>query len=898
MRQLKSQCKSKIQGRLRCLLLGMAWSALGITQFGSATTVDLQFSDGSVAAKPVYEGDYFLNAKGQQVKVYRKQGVFVMPVQSAKSRSGQQQSQRVLNTYVERFSNLTMVRRHNLPGAQVLRLKQPQVRQASDEVNAGALASFMPNMMPVFTTEHGFGDLMLLPKVTVDISLDSNAPELLAQLERRFKLKTTKRLALTGQVYSMEMTGGLGDPAALFATVRAIGAENGVNWAEPQFFMKAQKAQFVPNDNLYSQQWNLNNLGFRGSRCDADCDALNAWQLDNGAGAATGAGSVIAIIDDGVQLDHPEFVGRIVMLPGIDMDFVDDTNTACGDDGNAGQDANPSPSPVVGCVIAGDAIDPDNHGTAVAGIAAAGQGNGGVVGTAFNASILPIRAISEYEVAAVGSDALCDRLGESVELAAQHADVINLSWTLPFECSALTQAIERTTRGEVTVGTGSLRSGGSPVVAASGNSGSGWVRVSADVSAGEHAYEWRYLRTEDLNPLNPFGVENPPLIDETVWIDDIQWPGGAVEDFESLSNFSNTPFTTEWVLNQCNDICAAEGNLGLEPVWGINTNPDINYARSGSRAASLLASDSDCGNSYLHTLRDDTAGEISFWVWVSANTQDGFDRFEFLIDGEEVTSYGDLAAFGFVDNQVGYPASLSDNSTSNEQGVIAVGASTSGDLSGNSNAGLSAEYRAPYSQFGPELDVVAPSNDQHLGITTTDRFSSGANDNLGFNTSASTGELSDRRYTQNFGGTSAAAPVVSGIAAAMIASNGTLSAQDIKNMIQNTAEQIGNEPYVDDRNDQFGHGRVNMFMALQAARGQSITQPAASCAAQSFDYNVAEDRILPQFAPQAAAGFCPAQGPIPVVIVPEPEPEPEPEDDGICFPVVTAGRDSVAVICL
>ena len=145
----------------------------------------------------------------------------------------------------------------------------------------------------------------------------------------------------------------------------------------------------------------------------------------------------------------------------------------------------------------------------------------------------------------------------------------------------------------------------------------------------------------------------------------------------------------------------------------------VNYARTGTKSASINVAnaglESDCGNSYLHILRDGPAGDMSFWVWVSAETgsdQQFFDKFEFLIDGEEVISYGDLDGFGSVENAVGYPANLSDSGSSSEEGVIAVGASTSGDLSGETAANMTAEYRAPYSQYGPTLDIVAPSGDQ------------------------------------------------------------------------------------------------------------------------------------------------------------------------------------------
>jgi len=234
----------------------------------------------------------------------------------------------------------------------------------------------------------------------------------------------------------------------------------------------------------------------------------------------------------------------------------------------------------------------------------------------------------------------------------------------------------------------------------------------------------------------------------------------------------------------------------------------------------------------------------------------------------EVLSYGDLASFGFVDNAVAYPAS-SGNRISMPTGVIAVGASKSGDLSGVTSAALSSEERASYSQYGPTLDLVAPSSDQHLGITTTDR--TGAD---GY----TTGD-----YTSGFGGTSAAAPVVSGVAAAMLAVNPALTAAQVKSMLRASADAIGRVPYVAGRNDFHGYGRVNMYGALLLAQGSSLSSQSPSCSADAFDYSVASDLLLPRYRPQPTE-FCPAIGPLPQI-------------DEFCVPI-KASSGAIAVFCL
>ncbi|MBL4673896.1 MAG: S8 family serine peptidase, partial [Arenicella sp.] len=654
------------------------------------------------------------------------------------------------------------------------------------------------------------------------------------------------------------------------------------------FYVKPIKQEFTPNDSLISQQWNLIDPGFRGSRCDTDCDANNAWDIGNanGVGAVTGSGMVIAVVDDGVQLDHPDLINNIWVntaedsgMVGVDDDgngYIDDINgydfvtdsdgTVCDNnpltslsDGDPGQDADPSPRATANCVLANEPLNEDNHGTAVAGILAAeGNNNLGIAGVAYSAEIMAIRAISDFDQVPLSSDdePFCNTIAEAMEYAAQHADVINNSWSLPIFCMALNSSLTKVTSGTVTVGLGSKRANGSPVIFASGNNASGWVKVTVPVTSGKHAYEWRLLRSAF-----PQDFETD---DDTVWLDDIVWPDNSSEDFETGMG----DFTTQWVLNSCDAECAE--NFGEEPVWDIEARQE--FVRSGSQSARILAfdgvDDSDCGNSYLHQIKDGPAGVISFWLWVSTDTQEGSDKFEFLIDGEEVISYGDLAAFGFVDNRVAYPAS-SGNASVMPTGVIAVGSSTSGDLSGLSSISAEAEERASYSQYGPALDLVAPSSDQHLGVTTTDR--TGAD-----------GYVSGD-YTSSFGGTSASAPVVSGIAAAMLAVNPALTAAQVKAKLRDSADKIGRVPYVSGRNDFHGYGRVNMYSALLVVPDSNPPNPDPMCSGASFDYTVANDLLLSRYQPQAAE-FCPALGP-------------KVPDDSLCLPIVTKGGNA-AVICL
>ncbi len=117
--------------------------------------------------------------------------------------------------------------------------------------------------------------------------------------------------------------------------------------------------------------------------------------------------------------------------------------------------------------------------------------------------------------------------------------------------------------------------------------------------------------------------------------------------------------------------------------------------------------------------------------------------------------------------------------------VITVAASTDQDV------------RASYSDFGPEVDVCAPSSGGKNSITTT----------------------SVGGYTDLFGGTSAAAPLTAGVAALLLSVNPNLTWSEIRDILCQSADRIDQENGKYDSNghsDWYGHGRVNAHKALQA----------------------------------------------------------------------------------
>jgi len=842
--------------------IGVTIVALIFSQFSGAQSakpklaskVTIQTQSNYIDAPLVDDGLYYYRADGSKVSFLRKQDVYLVQAKSQRSDAAKQAMLGLKSRFQQ---GVETVNKHHLgAGATVVRINRQAARAPLSGAALKAADNRIENMMPVLANSQGEGDIVMLPGMTVAFK-KTNLAQAIQLLQSKYGLRLNRRLNITGQIYSFAFKANNLEPWQQLSAIRAISQEGTVKWAEPHIHEKPIKSTFEPNDALFGQQWHLRNTGQQGARCDSDCDANNAWDLDIGSGASggmgavTGVGTVIAVIDDGVQLTHPD----LLVDTTNDKDFVNDTS-ACGNDGTAGPDNDASPNPTTGCVVQGETIDEDNHGTAVAGIAAAvGNNNIGVAGVAYNATILPIRAISDYSADGTLSNNFCTTIAEAMEYAGKHADVINNSWQMLVPCMALETAITNVVDGTI-MDNGSNVSHrankGSPVVFASGNFGSGWLKVTVPVSAGKKTFEWRFLR-------DAFG--DSTVNDDTVWLDDITWPDNTVESFESGLG----ELVSNCTVNTCNQDCATSL---CTSSWSINTNPI--YTRTGTQSVAADLNNGECDYTYLSTEKQTTAGNMSFWVWVSTETGAQLDRFEFLIDGKEIVSFGDLPRN--VNNDVAYPASLS----ATIDGVIAVGASNDGDLSGNQSAPQLAEERVYYSQFGAALDVLAPSGNQHQLITTTDRTGTD-----GYNTLAS--PTGNQNYTDLFSGTSAAAPIVSGIAAAMIAVDNTLSAAAIRTKIRQTADKIGPIAYDNGgtgRNDFYGYGRVNMAKALQSANDDTPTDPGGdSCNISSFNFPV--DFAAGIYQPQPTE-FCRS-------IIPD--------KSELCVPIKTQ-NNNVAVICL
>lgn len=216
--------------------------------------------------------------------------------------------------------------------------------------------------------------------------------------------------------------------------LRAMRERSDVVYAEPNYIATAF---YVPNDTLYSYQWNFDNAQTGG------VEAEEGWDIQNGSGVT------VAVIDTGVAYENYQqggwFWGRTNYYKAPDLnettfvpgyDFVND-------------DSHPN--------------DDEGHGTHVAGtIAGTTNNNSGVAGLAYGAKIMPIKVLDGN-----GSGTYFD-VAEGIRFAADNgAQVINLSLGGSTGASYLEDALRYAYEKGVTI------------VAAAGNNGAGSVSYPA-----------------------------------------------------------------------------------------------------------------------------------------------------------------------------------------------------------------------------------------------------------------------------------------------------------------------------------------------------------------------------------------------------------------------------------
>jgi len=164
----------------------------------------------------------------------------------------------------------------------------------------------------------------------------------------------------------------------------------------------SQFANF-PNDPMFNQQWALHNTGQTGGAPDADIDAPEAWDIATGGVTVLGDSIVVAIVDGGCQLNHPD-LNYWYNWNEIPNNSIDEDGNGYIDDFRGWNAYNNTPN-----------VPSNGHGTHVSGISGAkGNNNLGVSGINWNVKVMPIAGSSSSEATVVAAYAY------ALELRAQY----------------------------------------------------------------------------------------------------------------------------------------------------------------------------------------------------------------------------------------------------------------------------------------------------------------------------------------------------------------------------------------------------------------------------------------------------------------------------------------------
>jgi subtilisin family serine protease/putative cell wall-binding protein len=230
----------------------------------------------------------------------------------------------------------------------------------------------------------------------------------------RGRLRAANGLELASSV-ALPRTEVVTPVAGLVQAVAALGRRPEIAWVQPE--QRLRTFAGPTSEPYFGQQWALHNTGqtvggYAGVP-DVDINVPEAWAITQGSPSV-----VVAVLDNGVDLSHPDLAGRAWTNPGeIAGNGIDDDGNDLIDDVN-GWDF---------CADDNTLYEPgQTHGTHVAGSIAA-SGNGvGIAGVAPQVTVMAVRFLSDNDADGCGTDTqAADAIAYAVSMGAR---IVNASW--------------------------------------------------------------------------------------------------------------------------------------------------------------------------------------------------------------------------------------------------------------------------------------------------------------------------------------------------------------------------------------------------------------------------------------------------------------------------------------